>query len=308
MKRYRLVFRGIRNTYYSVDTRSNKRESLGTAEPAEARRLLAVKNEAVHHAEMNLQIAQVYLQHSDPTLASRTWQDVMEEVSSLKSGSTRERYQFAIQDSAFDLIRNRKLLETSSEHFLSVLRAGTVSTNVYLRRFHNFAIGMHWLPWLVLPRLQWPAVCHKDKRAVTFEEHQRIIAREKNPEMNAYLRLLWHIGGSQTDVTVLTGENIDWSHRTAFFALQVQDWSRDGREIGKWNWKKFNRDRQDSQDWEKSVPSVILSILLIPVQILCLFPHSFASVASFARHFPLRPAFPFSQFRCSLATGAKFAK
>ena len=166
---------------------------------------------------MNLQIAQVYLQHSDPKLAARTWQNVMDQMVSLKFGPTRERYQMAVQDSALNLVRDRKLLETSSEHFLSVLSAGTVSTNVFLRRFHNFALGMHWLPWPVLPRLQWPAVCHKDKRAVTFNEQQRIIAREKNPEMNAYLRLLWHIGGSQTDVTILSRENIDWNSRTIAF-------------------------------------------------------------------------------------------
>jgi hypothetical protein len=106
---------------------------------------------------MNLQIAQVYLHHSDPTLASRTWADVMERVCSTKTGNTKERYEMAIKDSAFDSIRDRKLLETTSDHFLRALQAGTVSTNVYLRRFHNYAIGMHWLPWPVLLRLHWPS-------------------------------------------------------------------------------------------------------------------------------------------------------
>ncbi len=57
---------------------------------------------------------------------------------------------------------------------------------------------MHWLLWPVLPRWEWPVVEHKDKRTITFEEYQKIIEREKNPEMNAYLRLLWNIDGSQT--------------------------------------------------------------------------------------------------------------
>jgi hypothetical protein len=70
MKRYRLVYRGIRNTYYSFDTHTNKRESLGTGDKHEAQRLIDVKNEAVRHVGMNLQIAQVYLQHSDPALAN----------------------------------------------------------------------------------------------------------------------------------------------------------------------------------------------------------------------------------------------
>jgi integrase len=203
--------------FYCEDSKTGKQQSLRTRDEAEAKTLLAVKNEASRQPAMNLQIAQVYLQHADPDLAMRSWRDVMDRLMSMKCGPTKERYEMAIKDEAFDTLRNRKLLETSSEHFLTVLQAGTVSTNVYLRRFHNFAIGMHWLPWPVLPRLQWPVIEHKEKRAITFEEHQKIIAREKNPEMNAYLRLLWHIGGSQTDVAVLTAEHVDWNDRTISF-------------------------------------------------------------------------------------------
>jgi hypothetical protein len=39
MKRHRLIYRGIRNTYYSFDTQTNKRESLGTGNEAEAQPL-----------------------------------------------------------------------------------------------------------------------------------------------------------------------------------------------------------------------------------------------------------------------------
>src|SRR5207247_8633450 len=107
-----------------------------------------------------------------------------------------------------------KVLDTSSEHFLEVLQKGSVSTNVYLRRAHNFAIGMNWLPWPVLPRLQWPPVRFKEKRAITFEEHQKIISRERNPEIKAFYQLLWHLGGSQTDVATLTTQDIDWTEHT----------------------------------------------------------------------------------------------
>jgi len=30
---------------------------------------------------------------------------------------------------------------------------GTVSTNVYLRRLHNFCVDMNWLPWPLVPKL-----------------------------------------------------------------------------------------------------------------------------------------------------------
>ena len=214
MKRYRLVYRGIRNTYYSFDTQTGKRESLGTANEAEAQRLIDTKNEAVRHAEMNLQIAQVYLQHGDPTLATRTWQDVMDAMMPLKNGATQIRWKRAIRDSAFEPIRNRKLMETTSQHFLQILRAGTVSTNMFLRRLHNFAVGMHWLPWPVLPKLQWPRVEHRERRAITPEEHAKIIEREHNPEIRAYYQLLWHTGGSQTDIADLVAEDVDWTNCT----------------------------------------------------------------------------------------------
>ena len=69
-------------------------------------------------------------------------------------------------------------------HFLKVLElGGTVSTNVYLRRIHNFALDMNWLPWSIQgPNGQWPKVKFKEKRAITLDEHQRIIAAEVNPE------------------------------------------------------------------------------------------------------------------------------
>jgi hypothetical protein len=70
----------------------------------------------------------------------------------LKTGPTQARWQAAMRDKAFDLIGSRKLMETASEHFLAVLNAGTISTNMFLRRLHNFAVGMHWLPWPVLPK------------------------------------------------------------------------------------------------------------------------------------------------------------
>ena len=122
-----------------------------------------------------------------------------------------------MRDKAFDLIRNRKLMETGAEHFLQVLNTGTISTNMFLRRLHNFAVGMHWLPWPVLPKLKWPAVTHKERRAITADEHRRIIEREHNPEIRAYYQLLWHLGGSQTDIADLTAQDIDWKDRTVSY-------------------------------------------------------------------------------------------
>lgn len=124
----------------------------------------------------------------------------------------------ANKDKAFDPIRNLVVLETQAEHFLKVLAAGCLSTNIYLRRIHNFALDMSWLPWPVLPKKRWPKIIFKDKRAITWEEHQKIIAGESNAELRVYYKLLWLLGGSQTDMATLCAEDIDWTARAISYA------------------------------------------------------------------------------------------
>jgi len=94
-----------------------------------------------------------------------------------------------------------------------VLEAGTVSTNVFLRRIHNFALDVGWLPWPVIVTRQRPSIHFQEKRAVTLEEHQAIIEREKNPEWRAFYALLWHLGGAQSEVATLRAEDVDWSQQ-----------------------------------------------------------------------------------------------
>jgi integrase len=76
---------------------------------------------------------------------------------------------------------------------------------------------MNWLPWPLIPKRQWPAVRFKDKRAITFEEHQQIIAAEVNPERKALYQLCWHLGASQGDIANLKGEDVDWQNGTVSF-------------------------------------------------------------------------------------------
>ena len=76
---------------------------------------------------------------------------------------------------------------------------------------------MTWLPWPVIPKRQWPVVRFKDKRAITAEEHGRIVAREKNPERKAFYQLVWHLGASQSDLAHLQAEDVDWQTRIICF-------------------------------------------------------------------------------------------
>ena len=118
----------------------------------------------------------------------------------------------------------RVIIETQGELMLRVLQTGTVSTNVYLRRLHNFCVDMNWLPWPLVPKRQWPVVRFKDKRAITWEEHCRIVAREQNPERKAFYQLAWHLGASQSDLAHLQAEDVDWQARIICFVRMKTRW------------------------------------------------------------------------------------
>jgi integrase len=92
-----------------------------------------------------------------------------------------------------------------------------VATNVFLRRTHNFALDMGWLPWPVLPKKQWPKVEYGAKRAVTWEEHRMIVDRERNPERKSFYELCWFLGGSHGEISSLNAEDIDWDNRVVSY-------------------------------------------------------------------------------------------
>jgi len=204
--------------YWLQHNETGKQESLRTKDKLDAKRLFQARNEAHRQPVINLQIARAYLMVGDPEVAKRTWQWVMDEIVKLKRDETQRRWLVAIKDKALDGMRKLPLLETRAEHFLRVLESGKVSTNMYLRRIHNFALGMNWLPWPVLPKNQWPKIQFKDKRAITQEEHLAIVARETNPERRAFYQLAWHLGASQSDLAFLEAENVDLENHAISFA------------------------------------------------------------------------------------------
>ena len=215
-QRFRL-YRRKGGIYYLHDSQSGKQTSLGTSERSEAIELFSARIQAHRQAHLNLQLARTYLTATDPMVAQRTWQDVMNQCVKLKSEKTRVRYERAVQEKAFDSIRPLRLIETQGEHLLRVLESGAVSTNIFLRRFHNFAVAMTWLPWPVLPKQQWPPVKYGEKRAITREEHETLVREEKNGELRAFYDICWHLGGAQTDMAQLKAEDVDWTDRVITF-------------------------------------------------------------------------------------------
>ncbi len=203
--------------YYLKNKITGQQTSLKTSDKSAAQRMLAAHNESEVQPHFNLSLARVYLNGADPKLATRTWQEVMENIVSKKKDATRNRWEVAIKDVNLNCIRHLPVCETRPEHFDKALADGKVSTNVYLRRIHNHAIGMDWLLKSVIPRLQWPKPVYKEKRAITAEEHAAILAAEVNPERKAFYQLCWHLGASQGDLASLCGEDVDWENSTVSF-------------------------------------------------------------------------------------------
>ena len=216
--RYRLFRKKSKNGIFFVqDNQSGKQASLRTRDKHEATRRCHAMNEAQRQPHMNLQIARSYLLAADPTLVTRTWQEVMEAIVRKKTGPTQERWAKAVLNADYHALRKLKVVETRAEHFLKILESKKPSTNAYLRRIHNFALGMDWLLKPVLPRQEWPPVVYGKKRGITLAEHRRILAREGNPERRDYYELCWHLGGSQMDIADLHAEDVNWADRTVSY-------------------------------------------------------------------------------------------
>jgi hypothetical protein len=56
----------------------------------------------------------------------------MVEIVNDKTGSTRLRWDYAIKDKAFDVVRGLPILETNAARFLKILSLGRAATNVHL--------------------------------------------------------------------------------------------------------------------------------------------------------------------------------
>lgn len=239
--RYKLVCLGNRGgMFYCKDTKTGSRTSLETKDRAEAERLLFHKNEADANPHINRRVGMAYLASSDPELAKRTWQTVKEDIIKDKTGTTLHRYETALKDPAYKLIEALLLVETRPADFMEVLRSGTVSTNVYLRRFQNHALDMGWLPHAVLPRKKFPKIKHKEARATTWDEHCRIITREPNPERRDFYDLCYYLGGSQSDIAGLHGEDVDYENRSFCYSRRKTG-NLGGMKIGAKAWSVIMR-------------------------------------------------------------------
>ena len=204
------MFRRKSGQWYGEEAATRRQFSLRTRDEQEAATKIHALCEALRNPLLNRDIGRIYLAGADPSLATRTWQEVMDVYAKGGKRSSIERKQREFASDVYDPIRDLPINETRADHFLSVLNSGGVATNHYLRRIHNFARDMDWLLSNVIAKKVWPTVKHKVRKAVTAEQHAKIIAREHNVERRKYYELLWATGGSQTEIANLTAEDVDY--------------------------------------------------------------------------------------------------
>lgn len=210
IERYRL-YRRSNGRWYCEDTQTHRQESLGTSNRADAQALVAAQNQAAAHPVLSMALAKAHLLGRSPELLSRTWAEAIEYLANSYEGATRTRWQRFGNSEPLQRLRSMTLAMTESTDLLRVLnhpKAGS-STNIWLRRLHNYALDMQWLLMPVLTRKGWPPVKHKARCGLTAVEHQRILDAEKNPERRLYYQMLWETGGSQSDIGTLRRENVD---------------------------------------------------------------------------------------------------
>jgi hypothetical protein len=142
--RFRLIHRGERgSTFYCVDSETGTRSSLKTKDRYTTQQIVFAKNQSLRQPVLNLQIAKAYLAGTDNGIATRTWQNAMDALTHTKHGANQQRWRIAARDKAFAPLMPRIIIETPAEPLLKVLQTGTVSTNVFLRRLHNFCVDMN---------------------------------------------------------------------------------------------------------------------------------------------------------------------
>ena len=214
------LYRRRNGNFYWQENASKKQGSLRTRDRREAQTLLNAMNEAQRQPILNLSLARTYLAAHDPKMMTRAWGHVMTEMSTHGIPTTQERASRAFCSRGFDPIRHKPLVQTTAEDLLEILHANGNSVGHYLRRLHNLAVDLGWLAWPILSKRAWPKILSQVKRAITAEEHEAVIASERNVERKAYYEVLYETGAAQTDCANLSAENIDWKAGVLIYRRQ----------------------------------------------------------------------------------------
>ena len=70
-------------------------------------------------------------------------------------------------------------METTADDFFAIFKEGKVSIVHFLKRLHNFALTIGWIAVPIVAPYLWPKYEPKDRRGITRDEHESILAKEK---------------------------------------------------------------------------------------------------------------------------------
>jgi integrase len=225
MERFRMYKRRDRGggMYYWEDKSTGQQGSLKTKDRSAAAKLLDAKNSAGRNTFLDRELGRAYLGASDPTFRTRTWSEVIEAYCgrpNLKAPSV-ERAVREFGRERFTALKAVVVTETTATDIFGC--ATTASAAHYLKRLHNYAVALGWLPWQVMPPQVWPKFQTRPKRRITADEHQRILVSERHIERRRYYEMLWLTGGSQKDVAELTRDNVDEHDQLLYFGRSKTD-------------------------------------------------------------------------------------
>jgi hypothetical protein len=99
-----------------------------------------------------------------------------------------------------------------------------------LRRLHNLALDLGWLPWPILAKRAWPKIRSQSKRAITAEEHAAVIASEKNTERRAYYELLYETGAAPKPMQQISQQKT-LIGKTAFLFIAAKNSDRSASHV-----------------------------------------------------------------------------
>lgn len=123
--RYR-KFKRSWGMWYAFDNVTGNSVSLKTRVKAEAEQRVDAMNETERVPSISLGLARVCLNATDPKLATRTWQEVMEHIVAKKKDETRRRWEVAIKDKNVDCLRNLSVCETRPSPTSKLLHASNL--------------------------------------------------------------------------------------------------------------------------------------------------------------------------------------
>lgn len=116
-------FQRAEGVFYWQENRTSNRGSLRTKDRPEAQRLLVAMNEGHRQPVLNLALGRAYLAAHDPKMSSRTWGEVMDEMSRHGLPTTQRRCARAMRSRAYDSIRKKPLVETTAADRLAICHA-----------------------------------------------------------------------------------------------------------------------------------------------------------------------------------------